>query len=96
MSPDGEEEELEPTVVESEAEEDNEAEIEEEEAPKKHKRSREAADLDEGATSSFAAPSEQPKLVMPLATRSPLPEVDERASKKKKGIPIFGVILSSG
>ena len=96
MSPDGEEEELEATVVESDADEDDEAEVEEEEAPKKNKRSREAADFDEGATSSFAVPSEQPKLVMPLSTRSPLPEADERASKKKKRLPIFGAILSSG
>ena len=95
MSPDGEEEEPEATVVDSEAEEDEEAEADEEEAPRKHKRNREAAELEEGATSSFAAPSEQPKLVMPLATRSPLSEADERASKKKK-VPIFGAILSSG
>ena len=90
MSPDGEEEELEATVIESDADKDDEAEVEEEEAPKKNKRSREAADFDEGATSSFAVPSEQLKLVMPLTTRSP------RISKKKKVIPIFGAILSSG
>ena len=94
LSPDGEEE-LEPTLVESDAEEDDEVEAEEEEAPKKHKRTREVASFDEGATSSFAAPSEQPKLVVPLATRSPLPELDERAPKKKK-VPTFGAILSSG
>ena len=95
LSPDGEEEEPELTAVNSEAEEDDDAEVEEEEAPKKNKRTRETATLDEGATSSFAVPPEQPKLVVPLATRSPLPEPDERASKKKK-VPTFGAILSSG
>ena len=96
MSPDGEEEELDTTVVESDVDDDDEAEVEEEAAPKRNKRSREAADFDEGATSSFAVPSEQPKLVMPLTTKRSLPEADERVSKKKKVIPIFGAILSSG
>ena len=95
LSPDGEEEEIEPTIADSEAEEDEEAEADEEEAPRKQKRSREAADLEKGATSSFAALSEPPKMVVPLATRSPIPKADERASKKKK-LPIFAAISSSG
>ena len=82
LSPDSEEE-LEPTLVESDAEEDDEVEADEEEEPKKHKRSREVASFDEGTTSSVAAPSEQPRLVVPLATRSPLPGSDERAPDRK-------------
>ena len=94
LSPDGEEE-LEPTLVESDAEEDDEVEADEEEAPKGQKRTREVASFNEGAASSVAASLKQPQLVIPLATRSPPPKSDERAPKKKK-IPTFGAILSSG
>ena len=86
LSPDEEEEEIEPTVADSDAEEDEEAEVDEEEAPRKQKRSREAADLEEGTSSHFVAPSEQPKMVEPLAMRAPIPEADERASKKKSSL----------
>ena len=92
MSPDDEEEEVEHTVAESDAEED---EADEEEAPRKQKHSREAADLEEGTSSHFVAPPEHPKMVEPLATRAPASEADERAPKKKK-LPIFGAILSNG
>ena len=92
LTPDAEKEDIEPTIADSDTEEDEEAEADEEEAPKKQKF---AADLDEGATSSFAAPSEQPKMVEPLATRAPIPEADERAAKKKKP-PVYAAITSSG
>ena len=94
LTPDAEED-IEPTIADSDAGEDEDAEADEEEAPRKQKRSREAANLEEGTSSHFVAPSEQLKMVEPLAMRAPIPEADERASKKKK-VPIFGAILSSG
>ena len=95
LTPDAEEEDIEPTIADYDADEDEEAEADEEEAPRKQKRSREAADLEEGATSSFAAPSEQLKMVEPLTMRAPIPEADERAAKKKKP-PVYAAITSSG
>ena len=95
LSPDVEEEDIEPTIADFDADEDEEAEADEEEAPRKQKRSREAADLEEGTSSHFVAPSEHPKMVEPLSMRAPTPEANERAAKKKKP-PVYAAITSSG
>ena len=59
---------------------------------KKHSRS--AVDLEDGSSSSTAFPG-KPKMVEPLAMMAPIPEVDEKAAKKKKAL-VFAAITSSG
>ena len=94
LTPDADEEDADRAIVDSEAEKDEEPEAQEEETPGKKKHSREAIDLEEGATSSSVVPPGQPKMVKPLAVMAPLLETNERAVKKKQP-QVYAAITSS-